>query len=231
MINIETLLNQMINIPNIKSDIYFNSKGIAVPRVTEILSATMHSDSLMYWSNSLGLKGIHYKAFMNNASSIGTEAHHHIEQFLTKKLECNDNIPFLGFLLWYNNLIDSGNVVKTIGTEEKITCDWFGGTYDALIEINDKLYLVDFKTSNHVTEKYFLQLAAYTYILEDMGYHIDGHIILQLDKENPGFNEYILLMDIIEHYVFMQNCKTAFLSLVYAYYNTLSIREGFKEIF
>ena len=42
----------------INSSSYVNKFGIKVPRVTEILSAMMHSDNLMYWANNLGFKGI-----------------------------------------------------------------------------------------------------------------------------------------------------------------------------
>lgn len=230
MYKIESLLRDLSYNPE-APDRYYNSKGKAVPRVTEILSAMMHSDNLMYWANSLGLKGIRYGSFMTKVSNIGTETHSKIEQFLKKKLQSNDDIPFLGFLLWYNSLIDRGNTIEVVGCEEKISCDWFGGTYDALLRINGKLFLIDFKTSNHVTEKYFLQLAAYTYILEQKGYKIDGYIVLQLNKEEPGFNEYILLMELLEHYTFMQNCIETFLSLVYAYYNVARVKEGYKSLF
>lgn len=231
MINIENLLNEMTYRPAKISDRYYNSHGDPVPRVTEILSTMIHSDGLMYWANNLGFKGIRYKEYMNTAANIGTEAHNHIESFLKKKLEATNNIPFQGFMLWWNSIIDRGNTIELVGSEQKIACNWFGGTYDALVRINGKLYLVDFKTSNHVTEKYFLQLAAYAYILEGMGYHIDGFIVLQLNKSEPGFNEYLLIMDVMEHYVFMQNCIKTFLSLVYAYYNLHLVQEGYKSIF
>ena len=39
-----------------------------VPRVTEVLSAMLHEDGLMHWSNSLGWKRISYKAFMKEAA-------------------------------------------------------------------------------------------------------------------------------------------------------------------
>ena len=32
---------------NVKSDTYYNSDGVPVPRVTEILSSMIHSDGLM----------------------------------------------------------------------------------------------------------------------------------------------------------------------------------------
>ena len=128
----------------------------------------IHSDALMYWANSLGFKGIGYRATLNAAAKVGTVAHEAIELFLNEKLETKDNVPFLGFIMWYNMLVDQGFDIQVIYTEHKIVCNWFGGTVDCLLSINGKLYLVDFKTSNHVTYKYFLQLAAYRFMLKSV---------------------------------------------------------------
>ena len=63
---------------------------------------------------------------------------------------------------------------------------------DGLYEINGKKYIVDYKTSNHVTFRYFLQVAAYRYILKnELGIDVDGCIILQLSKNDISYNEYI----------------------------------------
>ena len=56
------------------------------------------------------------------------------------------------------------------------------------MRINGKIYLIDFKTSNHVTYKYYLQLAAYSKVLrEKENINIDGVIILQLNKYQPKY--------------------------------------------
>ena len=207
--------------------------GIPVPRVTEILSKMIHRDSLMYWANSLGFRGLRYKDVLNNAANIGTMAHSAIEKFLKEKLKTNDNIPFLGFLAWYNIVTqDIGLPIEVLLVEHKLTCKWFGGTMDALLKIGDKIYLVDFKTSNHVTFNYFLQLAAYRFMLKlRENIDIDGVIVLQLDKEEPGFNEYLLNFSIEQHSSFMAHCEETFLSLVYAYYNVEYAENLYKSIF
>lgn len=217
----------MNNIYNILSstDLVYNGSstyikdGIVVPRVTEILSKMMHDDRLMYWANSLGFKGIKYKDALNKAANIGTNSHSAIELFLREKLQIDDNIPFLGFLAWYN-VVSEQNTIKPIFIEHSLVCKYFGGTLDALLDIGGKLYLTDFKTSNHVRLSYFLQLAAYMYMLKvEEGIDIDGVIILQLDKDQPGFNEYLLTFQIPEHKMFMDQCLLTFLSLVYSFYN------------
>lgn len=218
---------------NSKSSTYYNGEGKIVPRVTEILDRMIHSDGLMYWANSLGMKGIRYRDFMNTAANIGTNAHNAIEKFLQEKYQDVSNIPFLGFMMWYTLLTQEMNLpIEVIYIEHKLSCNWFGGTLDALLKIGGKVYLVDFKTSNHVTFNYFLQLAAYKYMLKQAeGISVDGVIVLQLNKEEPGFNEYLLDFSIKEHLNFMSHCETTFLSLVYAFYNIYYTEIQFKTIF
>ena len=100
---------------NDKSNRYYNSEGSSVPRVTEILSSMMHSDSLMYWANSLGFRGLKYKDELNRAADIGTNAHFAIEMYLREKLK-TDNIPFLGYLLWEQVLNEKGLYINPILT-------------------------------------------------------------------------------------------------------------------
>lgn len=214
-----------------KSDKYYNLEGKSVPRVTEILSSMIHSDRLMIWANNLGLRGLRYMQELNRAANFGTMAHFCIEKYLREKIKSENNIPFLGYLLWESVLNEKGLFINPVLIEEKLSCHWFGGTTDAVLDINGRLFLVDFKTSNHVTFKYFLQLAAYIYMLRLRRYNIEGVIVLQLDKKNPGFNEYLLDFKIPEHYQFMEYCSQAFFSLVFAYYNIKRVENEYNKIF
>ena len=210
---------------------YYNQSNKSVPRVTDILSTMIHSDQLMYWANSLGLKGLRYKQELDRAALIGTQAHHCIERYLKTKEKTDSNIPFLGYLLWESILNEKGLYINPILIEEKLTCEWFGGTADAVLDISGRIYLIDFKSSNHVTFKYFLQLAAYLYMLSLRNIFPDGVIVLQLDKKAPGFNEYLLNFSIPEHKQFMDYCMQAFFSLVYAYYNIKRVENEYVKIF
>lgn len=212
---------------------YYNSEGLRVPRVTEILSKMIHSDNLMYWANSLGLKGKRYKEVLNNAANYGTDAHSAIEHYLRENIISEDNTPFMGFLLWYKTITEVYNLpIEILYVEHRMACQWFGGTLDCLMRIGGKIYLIDFKTSNHVVYKYFLQLAAYRYMLRMVErIEIDGVIVLQLSKDEPGFNEYMLDFSIPNNLAFMEQCQTTFLSLVYAFYNVSMVEESYKELF
>lgn len=231
---IENALNNMnFNRPNCRNSLYINDEGIKVPRVTQIISKMIHNDGLMYWANNLGFKGLKYRDVLNQAASIGTECHAAIEHFLRDKLEDESCIPFLSFMSWYNTITQDLNIpIEVLAVEEKLSCDWFGGTLDALMNIGGKIFLVDFKTSNHVTFTYFLQLAAYRLMLKlKKNIEIDGVIVLQLGKEEPEFKEFLLDFSIQDHLDFMNHCEETFLSLVYGFYNITEAEKMFKIIF
>lgn len=230
-----TLLDNMEPI-NTESD--YNHNGIIVPRVTKILSKCIHSDSLMYWANSLGFKHQSYKKTLDAAANIGHHAHENIDKYLEDEThEVNESsIPYQSynayqsFLAWFT-MICSIAVVRVIFHEKTLTCKYFGGTLDGLYEINGKIYLVDYKTSNHITFKYCLQLAAYRYMLRtELGIEIDGCIILQLAKETISYNEFVLNFSNPDHLKYMNDCEIAFLSLVFAYYNIARVETNYKSL-
>lgn len=207
---------------------YYN--GVPVPRVTEIISKMISEEYLLYWSNSLGFKGQGYKKTVDAAANIGSVSHDLISRFLKGETFTSTDVPYLGFRKWWLD-ISANNTVKVIGSEVSLTCPYYGGTYDLLVEINGLLYLVDFKTSNHVSYKYYLQLAAYRDMLEFNGYKLAGCIILQLDKKKIGYTEYPLIFSKPEHLNFINKCFSTFLSLVYGYYNISQCEAMYNSIF
>lgn len=218
---------------NIGSNVYYNTNHASVPRVTQILSETLDSTALIRWANRIGLRREKYDEVLDKAANIGTEAHGLIENYIKNQIddEYSNNIPFKGFLMWYKGLC-KGNTVKPLYSEYSMSNQFFGGTLDLLLQINDRIYLVDFKTSNYVSEKYFLQLAAYRWLIyQNLNINIDGCIVLQLSKYAPGYNEYVLDFHNSDDYQFIEECHRAYLALVYAYYNAHYIKERYYELF
>lgn len=228
----ETLINlleeQNHDIKMKEEKYFFN--GISVPRVTEIISKMISEEYLLYWANGLGFKHQSYKKTIEAAANLGSESHDLINRFLLGETVVSNNIPYQGFRRWWMD-INASNEIKIIGSEQTLVCPWFGGTYDLLIEINGLVYLVDFKTSNHVGYKYYLQLAAYKYMLEQQGYIISGCIILQLNKTSIEYTEYPLIFSNEQHRLFINQCLNTFLSLVYPYYEIHKCEALFKQIF
>lgn len=210
----------------------YTYQGKPVPRVTSILSKMIHEDFLMYWSNNLGLKHQHYKTVLNEAAKLGSKAHKGFEIFL-KEGTVNEDAPFFpmkAFLSWWNNIREN-NKVEILGQEHPLVCPYYGGTYDLLLSINGDKWLVDFKTSNKVTYKYFLQLAAYNRILRDYeNTRLSGVMILQVEKERPIYHEYFLDFKNIQQKEYFNICERTFLSLLYGYYHILYLERGFSHV-
>lgn len=232
-------MNQLslINPDNFIGD---NSK-YGVPRVNDILSAMLHEDYLMKWSNAIGFKHKSYKDTLESAAYVGTCVHEAIENFLSNDTDIDyDSISnnerskvynaFNSFKEWWS--IIKKTAYRILFQEKSLICKYFGGTLDLLIEINGKIYLVDFKTSNHSSYKHFLQLSAYRYLLKECeNIEIDGCIILMLDKNEFTFTEKVLDFSIPEHIQFIDNCEECFLSLVYSYYTRGIVETQFNDIF
>lgn len=224
-------------------NLYFDNSGVvytdSIPRVTEILSSMLHEDSLMYWANNLGFKRMSYGATLQHAANIGTSVHNAAESILSNK-PCEDIADLYfrekelynsigSFIDWYSEVKDK---IEVISMEVTQYDNHFKGTYDLLARINGKMYLVDFKTSSHIGYRYFLQLAAYRYLIRtNQNREIDGCLILQLSKKKREFKEYVLEFSDPNHLKFINDCEQAFFSIVYAYHHRKHIESGFKSIF
>ena len=221
---------------------YFN--GYPVPRVSEILSKIIHEEFLLQWANSLGYKRKSYTKERDSSAMKGTYTHELIEQFLHSKYVKTDfnDIPtehrfavynaYNSFISWYN-MVNENMPFRVLETEKQLVCPYFGGTLDCLAEIDGRIYIIDFKTSNHITYKYFLQLAAYKYMIENY-YNIPitgGVLILWLNKKDIQYKDYVLDMNNIEHRNIMDQNTNTFLSLVYSYYNINRSQDLFNNEF
>ena len=214
----------------IKSARYENN-GKNIPSVTELLSF-IDSAGLINWANRIGRQGIDNQQILRTAAKFGTNTHSAIEKYLKGEEPFVDNSAFKAFQQWWEGLT-SANKVEILGQEEPLVSDYFAGTYDLLVSINDKPYLVDFKTSNSVGYKYFMQIAAYRYLLFiKKNINIQGAIVLKLSKgPKPKFQEFALDFDNPEHYCFIENCLRSFMGVVYTYHNAENCKEKFNTIF
>ena len=211
---------------NEDSEYIFNGKK--VPRVTTMLSRGIHTDELMKWANYIGLvEHKKYNPKTNEDATIGTQTHDCIDYFFRNNTEVSSysNLPievkqaYLSFSQWYRD-INSLAKVQIVSNEHKMVSKYYGGTLDALMDIDGKLYLVDFKTSKNMYTSYTLQLAAYAILLDMLeNIQLDGCILLQVSKTSIGYNEYVLTLDRPDHKMFFEECIHSFLRLVAWYYN------------
>ena len=215
------------------SDYKFNGRN--VPRVTTILSEMQSDQGLLRYSNFLGFKHMDYNQMLNTAADIGKETHTFIENYIQKEIytsptrqeviNCTD-----AFIKWWKILKSNYNI-KVLGEEQSLTCPWFGGTYDLLLDINGKKALVDFKTSNHITHRYFIQLAAYRYLISyNFNLQIDMCIILRMDKETSDYEMATLDLSVPEDIEFMDYCTYAFFSQVNNYYSLSRVKYTYNKL-
>jgi hypothetical protein len=121
----------------------------------------------------------------DEAKEAGTIAHDWIEQYIDgKKGELPDNKQSVSsikaFLKWEKEAkpewLASEIVVDSV--KHKI-----GGKIDAVASIGGIPCLVDFKTSNQISESYFTQLGGYSVMLEEMGFTPRVWMVLRLPKD------------------------------------------------
>ena len=208
----------------------YSYKGYKVPRVTSVLSDMLSEEYLITWANNVGLfqrkKHTYYR---NKATTIGSAVHNAIQERIQFEIETPnfENIKAqkdrLAAIQSYNAFNSWWNIVESksrvILEEYTLITEYCGGTLDLLININGKLYLLDFKTSMQISFKYYVQLAAYRRMLYDiMGYIVDGVIILRLDKKNGKFEESVLDFYVYDDLLFIEQCDSLFISILYGYY-------------
>ena len=211
----------------------YECNGKPVARVTNIISKMIGEPYLLKWANSLGFKHQSYNAVLSQFAVIGTKVHKGIERLIKgEKFEEDSKFypVFTGFMNWWNYMNSNYNI-EVLGQEHKLVCNLYGGTYDLLLKINGVPWLVDFKTSNHITYKYFLQLSAYSRLLRENEYiNIVGCTILQVDKYEPKYTEYLLNISNERDRDYFNMCERTFMSLVYGYYHIKYLENRFENI-
>lgn len=228
--DLETLGSTIIEDKNKNSSYYFGDKR--VPRVTEIISKMIEEKSIILWANNLGFEGRDYNKVLDYYADLGTRTHNGIECFLRGE-EVPDNTPYYPYTSFINWWTEFNRIHKTeiLFIEEPLISPYCGGTLDFLLKVDDKIYLIDFKTSKHITYKYFLQLAAYRMMLRDIkNINIDCAMILQVFKDKIKYNEYIFDLTNEENLKIMEIYERAFMSLVYAYDHILFLEDQFNSI-
>ena len=222
----------------------YTYKKLPVPRVSHVLKAcTMSIEPLMKWASRLGFKHIDYIVARNTAAKKGTLIHNAIEAFIKDRKVpdyykvSDEDVKqalyngFEGFASFWNNFRYKDEIAS-VKMEETIVTPYYGGTYDLLITLKDgRNMLYDFKTSNHLKWEHFVQLAAYKYSLENYyNTPICSTGILLIDKYKPSCKEYILDFTIPENVAYIDQCQKCFISMLYTYYNSIAVSEGFDKL-
>lgn len=219
------------------TDSDYEYEGKIIPRTTKVINTMINEEYIATWANSLGFKRKGYKRTLSEAADKGSFIHELCHLYLSNQdtntllvpIEYQEEVytGFESFLLWIKRL-DNPIVVMT---EHTIICPYFGGTADLVLNINNKNYLLDFKTGTHNSFKYYLQLSAYKWALETYyNMTIDGVGIIQLNKVTPSVKEYVLELSDNTNKQYIDYCTNTFFSLLYAYNNRNRVETMYKDV-
>ena len=124
------------------------------------------------------------------AKQNGTLAHDWINNHIEAKIGNVELLPtpeneeaknaINAFCAW-----EKEHQITWLATEEVICSDQYkvAGKLDGIAVIDGITYLVDFKTSKQVSETYCLQTAGYDLMLQEMGFHVAGYLVLRIPKD------------------------------------------------
>ena len=176
-----------------------------VPGATTICGL-LNKPYLVKWANNLGLEGISSTDYTDEAANIGTLAHAMVQADLQgTELNMNQYSPdqvdqaenaLISFFEWKKH-----HELMPIRCEAKLVSDQYryGGTIDCYCMLDGRPTLLDFKTGKAIYEDYFLQLAAYKNLLEELKLPVEEVRILRIGRqENEGFED--RLVDNTEKY-------------------------------
>lgn len=150
--------------------------GVKVPGTTTIIGRFKESGGLLHWAFRQGASGVAslYEK-RDEAADIGTRAHGMIERHvngedLDKILKSEESEgarnAFEMYLKW-----ERQTKLKLLSKYQEIQLvsptHLFGGTPDAIGEIDGEIMLLDWKSSNGVYSDYLIQLAAYQHLVND----------------------------------------------------------------
>tara|TARA_R100000149_G_C5875575_1_gene139379 strand:+ start:1289 stop:1918 length:630 start_codon:yes stop_codon:yes gene_type:complete len=180
--------------------IYKNESGKRLKSVTTIINGNLgwNKGALIGWTRKHCLNGEDSMKLLKEAGRIGTLAHNMIEEYINGGSVCLDDYTpseisqaktaYYGFYKWFED-----NDVTFLDTEMKLVSEQyqFGGTFDAICEVNGKLVICDWKTTSDTYSEMLIQLGAYRQLIkENLGFDIRGAILLRLDKEENGYEEH-----------------------------------------
>lgn len=136
-----------------------------------------------------------HAAKSQNAMNLGKQVHLWIEQYIAGENpdmpeEANTVRMIQSFLKW-----EQDHNVKWVVSELLVASlqHEFAGTLDAVALVDEKLVLMDFKTSSQISEEYYLQTAGYQICTDEMGIPIAERSILRIPKEKKDDLEYVIV--------------------------------------
>ena len=182
---------------------YLTPNGDTFPSVTTMLSATSdNKKSLQRWRNNVGHQVANYITLQ--ATKNGTATHQIIEKYLNNQIPDTPSFP----LSLQTSLLSKAhlsqlkpllhNIDNIRCTEIPLYSDdlQLAGTCDCIAEYNDRLSIIDFKTSRKQKKEcwilnYFLQGMAYSEMYEYLTNVMIDQIVILISGEDGSVSEFV----------------------------------------
>jgi hypothetical protein len=176
--------------------VYTDKNGKRIPGVTTVLGV-LNKPALVAWANRIGLQGYNVNQYVDIMAEIGTCAHDVVNCLLSGREPDvsrysediqNEAVSAVeSFFTW-----GSDKDITVIASEVSLVSDKyrFGGTIDAILNINGTETLLDFKTSSGIYDSHLIQVVAYLALAKENGYNPKKVGVLRIGrKENEGIEE------------------------------------------
>jgi hypothetical protein len=181
---------------------YTTKDGEVVPSVTTVIGTVLgfNKNALLNWTKYLAFKGQDADKVKKSSASIGTSAHYLIEckiknekfdrkelRHLSKDQLIQTTNAYKGWKQWEDDWKPEEYLYTEISmVSEKYK---FGGTVDIVAKKDNKIYILDNKTSNSLHMEMIVQLGAYKLLFEenhDEPIHQCG--IIKVEKKTPSYS-------------------------------------------
>lgn len=167
---------------------YKNSKEQKIVGVTTALNL-LAKPALIPWAYKRGRDGLELYESRDKAANVGTIIHARIMAYFLGYEIDNCNISPEVWKLTDNSLLSffewaKPRKLKTILVETPLVSNkyQYGGTPDVYGKMDGELTLLDFKTGAGLYPEFFVQLAAYSQLLNENNYPHKKIIILNIPK-------------------------------------------------
>lgn len=181
---------------------YRTKDGKRVPGATTICKIGTDPGGLIHWAWQCGVDGIDYRKARDEAADVGSLIHDAVDLVLKHGKPADEVretflaeagaevvVGFDSFCEWYEQVR-----FEPLATEVSLVSEkhGFGGTFDALGRVGDRLALADWKSGRCYPDQHAPQLAAYCALWEE--HHPDERVerfyILRFDKNTGSFMHY-----------------------------------------
>jgi len=185
---------------------YVNKEGKSIPGVTTIIDHNLgwSKNALMAWGWKMGKAGLNLNDVSKKATDIGSCAHLMISAHLKdqdvheavkdwpKETQEKAETCFLMYLEW-----EEQHKVMPMLVEQSLVSEiyQYGGTPDLVAWVDDKVSVVDFKSSNDIYPEYRIQVAAYEQLCKENTFKVNAKHLLRIGKDKPEF-EHVYMLDL-----------------------------------